>query len=149
MTFLEIEQSLPNGLHDAEVHKITTDYEHLTVTVDLAVWIGEMSDPPERREVYKKGQLRISGLLFMIVEAPDSSYPYADNRELIVDGCDSTKLIDQQLLSSLPADAFVRSFFVNQWNSFIHIAAKEAVLVWKNEGAITYRRRRENVGEPN
>jgi hypothetical protein len=150
MTLLEIEQSLPNGLHDSEVHKITIDYEHLRVTVDLAVWVGDMNDPPERREAYKEGQLEISGLLFMSMEAPDSTYPFQDNPELIIDGCDSTKLVDKKLLNALPVYAFARSFFVKEWNSFIHIAAKEAALVWKNSGAITYRGRREHfaVGEP-
>ena len=61
-TLLEIEQSLPNGLHDAEVRKITADYEHLGATIDLAVWVGDKDDPPERREAYKEGQLEISGL---------------------------------------------------------------------------------------
>jgi hypothetical protein len=45
-------------------------------------------------------------------------------------------------LNSLPAYAFVRSFFVKDWNSFIHIAAKEAALNF-NDGAVTYPGRRE------
>jgi hypothetical protein len=144
MTLLEIEQSLPNGLHDAEMRKITVDYEHLRATIDLAVWVGDMDDPPERREAYKEGQLEISGLLFLTTEAPDPAYPFRDNPELIIDGCDSIKLIDKKLLSTIPVHAFVRSFFVKEWNSFIHIAAKEAALVWKNSGTITYRARREH-----
>jgi hypothetical protein len=79
MTLLEIEQLLPNGLHDAEVRKITIDYERRKVTVDLAVWVGEMDDPPERREAYKEGQLEISGLLFFAIEPPDASYPFQND----------------------------------------------------------------------
>jgi len=130
--------------HDAEVRKITVDYEHRRATIDLAVWVGDMDDPPERREVYKEGQLEISGLLFLAIEPPDASYPFQDNPELIVDGCDMTNVIDKKLLKSLPAYAFVRSFFVKDWNSFIHIAAKEAALIWKNDGAVTNRGRREH-----
>jgi hypothetical protein len=85
-TLLEIEQSLPNGLHDAEVRKITVDHEHRRATIDLAVWVGDMDDPPERREAYKEGQLEISGLLFLAIEPPDASDPFQDNPELIVDG---------------------------------------------------------------
>ena len=51
-----------------------------------------------------------------------------------------SKNIDKDLLESLPVGVLVRSFFVKEWNSFIHIAAKNAEIVWKNEGAITYRR---------
>jgi hypothetical protein len=47
-------------------------------------------------------------------------------------------------LNSLPAYAFVRSFFVKDWNSFIHIAAKEAALIWQNDGAVTDRGWREH-----
>jgi hypothetical protein len=143
-TLLEIEQSLPNGLHDAEVRKITADYEHLGATIDLAVWVGDMDDPPERTEAYKEGQSEISGLLFLAIAPLDASYPFQDNPELIVDGCDMTNVIDRKPLNSLPARAFVRSFFVKDWNSFIHIAAKEAAPIWKNDGAATYRGRREH-----
>jgi hypothetical protein len=144
MTLLEIEQSLPNGLHDSEVRRITVDYEHVRATIDLAVWVGDMDDPPERREAYKEGQLEIFGLLFMAIEAPDPAYPFEGSTKLIIDGCDATKFVDKQLLNSLPPRAFVRSFFVEEWNSFIHIAANDAVLAWKNDGAITYRRRCEH-----
>ena len=144
MTLLEIEQSLPNGLHDSEVHKITIDYERRKVTVDLAIWVGDMNDPPERREAYKEGQLELSGFLFIAMEAPDFSYPFRSNPKLIIDACDTKKLINEKLLNSLLPDAFVRSFFVNEWNSFIHIAAKDAVLAWENDGATTYRSRCEH-----
>jgi hypothetical protein len=117
---------LPNGLHDAEVRKITVDDEHLRATIDLAVWVGDMDDPPERKRGIQEGRaVRDFGLLFLPIEPPDASYPFQDNPELIVDGCDMTNVIDKKLLNSLPAHAFVRSFFVKDWNSFIHIAAKE------------------------
>jgi hypothetical protein len=86
---------LPNGLHDAEVRKITVDHEHRRATIDLAGWVGDMDDPPERREAYKEGQLEISGLLFLAIEPADASYPFQDNPELIVDGCDMTNVIDR------------------------------------------------------
>jgi hypothetical protein len=54
-----------------------------------------MDDPPERREAYKEGQLEISGLLFLAIEPPGASYPFQDNPELIVDGCDMTNVIDK------------------------------------------------------
>ena len=54
-----------------------------------------MDDPPERREAYKEGPLEISGLLFLAIEPADASYPFQDNPELIVDGCDMTNVIDR------------------------------------------------------
>jgi hypothetical protein len=62
----------------------------------------------ERRT--KKGQLEVSGLLFLVIEPPDASDPFQDNPEVIIDECDSTKLVGRKLLGSLPTHAFVRSF---------------------------------------
>jgi hypothetical protein len=73
MTLEELESSLPNGLHDAEVRRISIDYEHRKVTLELAVWVGKMEDPPDRREAYRDGRIEISGLLFMVIEPPDPS----------------------------------------------------------------------------
>ncbi len=75
MTLEELENSLPNGLHDAEVRKITLDYEHRQLTVDLAVWVGNMDEHRDLREAYKAAQVQISGLLFAVMEAPDRVIP--------------------------------------------------------------------------
>jgi hypothetical protein len=139
MTLEELENSLPNGLHDAEVNKITIDYEHRRATVDLAVWVGNMDDPPHRREAYKAAQVQIPGLLFVVMEAPDPRYPFGDSTQLTIDGCDMRKNLRTELLNSLPPDAFVRSLWVNEWNGFIHIAARNAEISWANGGSITYR----------
>jgi hypothetical protein len=139
VTLLELEQSLPNGLHDAQVRKIEVDYELHKVTIDVAVWVGDVDDPPKLREAYKKGRLVVSGLLFIVLEPPDAGYPFKNSTDLCINGCDMTTNIDKDLLESLPADAFVRSFFVNEWNAFIHIAAREAEILWANEGAVTDR----------
>jgi hypothetical protein len=134
MTLEELESSLPNGLHDAEVRRISIDYEHRKVTLELAVWIGKMEDPPDRREAYRDGRIEISGLLFMVIEPPDPKYPFTEPG-ITIDGCDMSKNIKNQLLESLPADAFFRSLWVSQWNAFMHIAAGSAAIVWLNDGS--------------
>ena len=58
MTLEELEDTLPNGLHDAKVQGITVDYAQRRVTFDLAVSVGKMEDPPERREPIKTDELR-------------------------------------------------------------------------------------------
>jgi len=138
MTLEELENSLPNGLHDAEVKRIAVDYEQRKATLELTVWVGDMRDPPEQREAYKNGLIEISGLLFLVIEPPDPKYPF-QRADLTIDGCDMSKNLNGELLRSLPAGSFFRSLWVNEWNAFIHIAAKKAEMVWWNEGAITYR----------
>ncbi len=73
MTLEGLENSLPNGLHDAEVGRIAVDYEQRKARLELAVWVGNMDDPPEQREAYKEGRIEISGLLFLVREPPDPS----------------------------------------------------------------------------
>jgi hypothetical protein len=138
MTLEELEHTLPNGLHDADVHGIAIDYAERRVTFDLAVWVGKMEDPPERREAYKSGRIEISGLLFIVMEPPDPKYPFT-KPSITIDACDMNKNIKAKLLESLPSGSFFRSLWVNEWNAFIHIAAKSAALTWANDGAISYR----------
>ncbi len=138
MTLEELENALPNGLHDAEVQRIAVDYEERKVTLEVAVWVGNTSDPPERREAYKNGRIQISGLLFLVMEPPDPRYPFKTS-DLRIDGCDMSKNLDPELLKSLPGDAFFRSLWVNEWSAFIHIAARDAGIAWINDGAVTYR----------
>lgn len=137
MTLEELENTLPNGLHDAEIERIAIDYAARELTLEVSVWVGSMDDS-ERREAYKNGRIEISGLLFLVMEPPDPKYPFG-TLGLTVDGCDMSKNLHIELLQSVPAGSFVRSLWVNEWNAFIHVAAKSANIVWLNEGAISYR----------
>jgi len=102
MTLEELENTLPNGLHDADVHRIAIDYAERRVTFDLAVWVGKMEDPPERREAYKSGRIEVSGLLFIVMEPPDPKYPFR-KPSITIDACDMNKNIKAELLESLPS----------------------------------------------
>lgn len=138
MTLEELENTLPNGLHDAEVKRVTIDYTQRSLVLETDVWVGEMADPPARREAYRRGRIEFSGLLFLVMEPPDPSYPFK-NGDLRIGGCDLRKNLDRTLLESLPNDAFFRSLWVSEWNAFIHIAAKQVWLSWDAE--IVYRER--------
>jgi hypothetical protein len=144
VTLEDVENTLPNGLHDAEVRRVSMDYQERKLTFDLSVWVGDMDDSPERREAYRSAQLVVSDVLFLVMEPPDPSYPFMDTAQLRVDGCEMRKNLDNALLQTLPNDAFVRSLWVNEWNAFIHIAAKNANMVWQDAG-IVYREKREHL----
>jgi len=138
VTLEELENTLPNGLHDAEVHKISVDYQESTRTLDLAVWTGDIEDPPTQREAYRTGRLELSGLVFLVMESPDPKYPFKDTKRLKIDGCDMRKNLNSDLLASPPDDVFVRSLWINEWNAFIHVAAKKAHTRWLSD-EILYR----------
>ena len=84
MTLEELENTLPNGLHDAEVVRISVDYELRILALDVDVWVGDMDEAPEKREAYRKGLIEISGLLFLAMEPPDANYPF-QNGNLRID----------------------------------------------------------------
>ena len=132
MTLEEVAASLPNGFHDTYIKRISTDYVSGTASFDLEIWVGDVSaEKEEEREVYRAARLTLSDLLFCIIEPPDPSYPYDDKKPLWVDGgpLDSAPASSSiQLPSPLPENSFVYWFFVNNWNSFIYVAAMAARL---------------------
>jgi hypothetical protein len=139
MKLRELEDRLPNGLRDAEVRGIHVDYERHRLTLDVDVWVGTMDAPPEEREAYKSGQLDISGLIFLVMEPPDAKYPYRISSEITIDSVDEEKSVPGELLRSVPAGAFCHSFFVFEWNTCMYFAGTNVEMIWKNNGAVTYR----------
>ena len=142
VTLEELENSLPNGFHDAEIQRICIDYQQRIMTIDMAVFVGDVDAPLEKREAYREGALVISGLQFATIEPPDARYPFSTPGASRIDACDMTKNLDPSLLQALPEGSFVRSFFVDDWNTFLHIAGLRAEIQWKT--AVTYRKDREH-----
>lgn len=128
MTIEEIESTLPNGFHDAQIKSININYVERVVTFHLDVWIADAIE--EDPETYQEVQLTLSRFLYCVIEAPDSQYPYQEKKMLWVDAGSaiSTEGSSTQLPKSLPEGAFAYWFFVNNWNAFIHIAAMDAHL---------------------
>jgi len=129
MTLKEMEESLPNGFHDARITSITLDYVKRESKFDMEILF---SDPDkEDPESYRTATLSLSRFLYCVIEAPDSKYPFQVEKELWVDaGSDKSNHVSStQRPGPLPEGAFTYWFFVNDWNSFIHVAALDAEIV--------------------
>ena len=135
MTFSEIDEILPNGFHDAKIEQMTWDFQKNTAIFDMEFWVAtEQSNP----EVYRKGKVELRNILFIAIDPPRPSdfgpKPYRFKaHSLNIDG----QLTDERIFpglhplkQQLPSDIEIFSFYVEDWNSFIHISA-EAELVWK------------------
>src|SRR5580704_13582201 len=85
MTFQEVDELLPNGLHDAELRRFEMDYVQRKLDFYLDLWIGDMEDPPEGREVYRPVHLIVQNVAFLIIEPPDPMYPWHDPGPITVD----------------------------------------------------------------
>jgi hypothetical protein len=126
MTFREIENTLPNGFHDAKIESLSVDYKTGALSISMRMLIGTPGMPGQ--EDYGPAELRVNRLLFCSVEPPDPTYPYApDGNAFNVQGDDgigdSPAL--KTLREQLPPGASMYRFFVEEWNSFIYIAGSE------------------------
>jgi hypothetical protein len=129
MTLEEVQQSLPNGLHDARIISITLDYvqREATFELDISFTDADKKGP----EIYQSATLCLRPFFYCIIEAPDPKYPFADDKPLWIDaGCDKLENAESiRLPEPLPKGAFTCWFFVKNWNSFVHIAALDAEIV--------------------
>lgn len=122
-TLWDIAKSLPNGFHDALLRGYQVDFVARTLSFDLEVATGDS-------DAYRAATLTLTRLAFCEVQAPDSRYPFQNPAPLLVDlvECDATHLA----VRAAGPSAFAGSFFVTNWNAFIHFAAEGAVIEWRD-----------------
>ena len=72
-TLEEINDVLPNGLHDAEIEIVTHDLRSRSLEFQVFVWIGTMDDPPSQRERYRRGKIRFERVEMFAVSPPRGS----------------------------------------------------------------------------
>jgi hypothetical protein len=130
MDLTELANTLPNGLHDLLVDRLSIDFLVRVLTLEVSVWTGDLaaSDAAER-EARRNGMLRLDGLVFCVFDPPDPKYPHSKAEALwLVDFYDPDPAVVGE--RSVPEGAFSHRFFVQQWNAFIHVAARSASLDW-------------------
>jgi len=132
MTFEDLDQEFPNGFVDAEMTGIVVDFSNRSVTLRLNLR-GNLPDSPGRDE-YAPATLVARDIFYISVEPPDREHLLSAKRSHItVDGfsedSDSFPLF-AHLRPGLSAGAFCCRFYVHDWNSFIHLAARSADFSW-------------------
>ena len=135
MNLTEISDNLPNGFHDSIIDSISVDYDKRRLKFIVNIWTGDMSSPDvHKREEFQKSVLDVYDFEYLIIEPPDESYPYKSERQLSIDGGDYEKKEIRSrvtLPKTISEGNFRYWFFVYEWNSFIHIAAKDAKLTFE------------------
>lgn len=127
MTLNDLATTLPNGLHDAELHSCTIDYAARSAQLFLKLWVGH----PEQTNVYRPGIINLTGIHFWIIEPPGPDYS-ADDAWLIIDTGEVSALEVAPVINlpNVPKTAFVNWIYVRQWNAFIYVAAETADHHW-------------------
>jgi hypothetical protein len=128
MTLEELELKLPNGFHDVLLTSITRSYSDGTCVLDLQV--DDESETGE--EVLLTFKVLLTGLSFMVMEAPDANRRFGEVGAERISGFETT----ERYLSSLealrvktPPGSFFYSFFMDDLNCSLHVAATDAKLV--------------------
>lgn len=98
MTFDEMNEELPNGLHDAKIETIAYDLLVGSLSIQVFIWIGTMDDPPSMRERYRRAILRFKETKFFAKSAPYD----ASDRRLSILGCELNKNLSTDLRAKPP-----------------------------------------------
>jgi hypothetical protein len=125
MTLVEIENSLPNGFHDALLKKVSVDY----LKREAVLEIGIDTSTPEMEECkHWTGRLTLTDLLFCAIDPPDTLPQTQTNDGLWISdtGRAEEKQFSSKMKHQMPKGAFVHYFFINEWNAFLYVAAKSA-----------------------
>ena len=140
MTLAELEDTLPNGFHDAYITSVAMDYVRAELRLGMSLSFSVPDDPPEVPG-YRPAIVKESGVKLFVVDAPnpDPQYSILERDEQPANGFvtstseDWNKEIDQGLIDAAGPTAPLYSFFIGTWNSCIHIAATDATYEWSDE----------------
>ncbi len=124
MTLEELDESLPNGLHDARINALTHDYENAAIKLEVEILTGLPVNPLPERFRYRNGEILFHRVLFCSVEIPENE------RILALPGSIWFKLsrtepgiVPEKIAGSLPRKTLCYSLYILEWESKIHIAA--------------------------
>lgn len=121
------------SFHDSTIIKISVDFLTREVKCDCIIFVGN-PDGGDTQLIEAAGALTFTGILYIAVEPPYPNYPYHEGGlDISYDGAvDSTnfKHAIPKLPEPLPDDAFSHCFFINNWNSFMFLAATGASFEW-------------------
>jgi hypothetical protein len=68
MTLAEVEATLPNGFHDAEIMELTWNYQINSASFIMQLWVAEKTDLS--LEVYRAARLDVKDIVFIAMDPP-------------------------------------------------------------------------------
>jgi|CZKF01.1.fsa_nt_gi hypothetical protein len=135
MTLEELDETLPNGLHDAQIKALTHDYKQAFLKLDVRILVGLPEDAPPDRSRYRDAVILFNRVLFCAVELP------TDERSLRHQGCIwlvfnrmRADFLPVNLAKSVSSETLCNSLYILGWESEIHIAAGDVSFSWSDIG---------------
>jgi hypothetical protein len=132
MTLEQLEEELPNGLHDAQIRSITRDFENGKIILEVRILVGLPDDPLEHRDEYRNGSITFTGVELFVIESPEASSAFlAPGAVSFSVARSEVELFPRDIVKKLAQGINMYSFFVLDWHSSIHIAASDMRFGWK------------------
>lgn len=133
MTLSELDDTLPNGLHDAYLTGLSVFYDQGTASLKVKLLVSGSGEKAR----HKDAEIRLAGLVALVVEGPEQALRSSGPL-----GISSFETSEQHYpgLSrfSQEVKGLFHSLYVEDpWNSFIHIAAASADVIWDSQLADT------------
>jgi hypothetical protein len=129
MTLDELESSLPNGLHDAELIALQVHYADREAILNLNVDISDPdADVDRHEERHRLARVVFSGLEFVVIDPPGPNYD-ALGVSMVDAGMGQPRTAPCKL-PPIPDDCFLCWVFVVNWNGFVRIGARSVALEW-------------------
>jgi hypothetical protein len=138
MTFEELENLLPNGFHDAAIRKISLDFSNRSIVIGMNMLVGGPGEPDPERS--RPGTVNVVSPYLFFLEPPDPRYPFILGSSPVNASGGSVKFGESAkvdpLLQHLPKEATALGLFLDDWNSYIYIAAANVEFSWDDGGAL-------------
>lgn len=128
MTIVEIEDTLPNGLHDAVIDNIFVDFINKEAKFGLRVSVGDPDSPTEEgRDAYRRGILTITNLFFFIT-MPEDNFLTSPNYSMRSLYPIEPEELPVKIANRIPDTVFINVIYTDR--SAIYIAAENAEFEW-------------------
>jgi hypothetical protein len=129
MNLTDLAETLPNGFHDAQLHRYQMDFAAERLVIELDVWVGDMEDRA-RREAYRPARLTLGAVRSFVMEPPASEDPWLDRGSVTIDTGVGERWEGSGSLPATPPGFFRAHFFIQELNTFFHALAENASLEW-------------------
>jgi len=125
MNLFQLAATLPNGLHDAELRRLSVDYVEQTAVLELEIWVD---DTDVFLELYRPARIVLKGLVYFVIQPPDARYPFTQAGAVTID----LSAPETPVVSGGESESAFR-LFISEFNSFIYADADAAELEWLGE----------------
>ena len=130
MTLRTLEDTLPNGFHDAKLGEVTFDFITRSARLKLKILISLPDIEAETGVLYREIGVQLTGLLGIHLRSEYMKhFEKSEDRWLQIQGFVPTaeELVDIRAMSGIPLE-LTYGFFVHDWNQSIYLAAEAAAL---------------------